>query len=395
MEASAPDSGADAPCQPQAHPRGAETAPRRPGQDRPDQDRPGQRRPLQPLKLEQFRGCRHAECEESRSCTRSARRGHFLRAMGIMAGAVVVLGVVSTLIGGADMSIGAILTGEATASDLQILFVSRLPRTLAVILSGAAMAVAGLVMQLLVRNRFVEPSTTGVTESAGLGILVATVFLPTLSLPGKMLIAVAFALAGTALLTLILRSLDHRDIIVVPLVGLILSGIIGSAATFLAWEFQLQGTLNAWMTGDFSGIIRGRYELLWIVAVVAALAYLFADRFTIAGLGEDLARNLGLNYGAVQSVGLTIVAVVTGITTVVAGPLPFLGLVVPNLVSILHGDDIRRSLPLVALMGATFVLVADIIGRVLIAPAEVPVGVVMGILGAGIFLAILMKRVKK
>ena len=352
------------------------------------------RRPLQPLKLEESRGCRHSECGESATCRRSARRGHFLRSMGALAGLVVVLGVVSTLIGGANMSIGAILTGSASADDLQILFGSRLPRTLAVILAGAAMAVAGLVMQLLVRNRFVEPSTTGVTESAGLGILVATLFLPTLSLPGKMLIACAFALAGTALLTLILRSLNHRDIIIVPLVGLILSGVIGSASMFLAWEFQLQGTLNAWMTGDFSGIIRGRYELLWIVAAVAALAYLFADRFTIAGLGQDLARNLGLNFAAVQTVGLTIVAIVTGITTVVAGPLPFLGLVVPNLVSILHGDDIRRSLPLVALMGSTFVLIADIIGRVLIAPAEVPVGVVMGILGAGIFLTILIRRVK-
>ncbi|MEW6918589.1 iron chelate uptake ABC transporter family permease subunit [Trueperella pyogenes] len=326
------------------------------------------------------------------ACVRS-QRGSYLRSLLLLAVGVVVAAVVSTLIGGARMSIGAIL-GNASAHDLQILFVSRLPRTLAVVLSGAAMAVAGLVMQLLVRNRFVEPSTTGVTESAGLGILVATIFLPTLSLPGKMLIAVSFALLGTALLTLILRNLTHRDIIVVPLVGLILSGVIGAASMFLAWEFQMQGTLNAWMTGDFSGIIRGRYELLWIVAGVAGIAYLFADRFTIAGLGEGLARNLGLNYSAVQTTGLTIVAIVTGITTVVAGPLPFLGLVVPNVVSMFNGDNIRRSLPLVALLGAIFVLTADIIGRLLIAPAEVPVGVVMGVIGAGIFLAILAKRVR-
>ncbi|QTG75616.1 ABC transporter permease [Trueperella pecoris] len=322
------------------------------------------------------------------------RRGKFARSLAVALFVVVALGLVSTLVGGARMSPVAILTGQASPDDLQILLASRIPRTLAVILAGAAMAVAGLVMQLLVRNRFVEPSSTGVTESAGLGILVATIFIPTLSLPGKMAIAVAFALAGTALLTAILRSLDHRDIVVVPLVGLILSGVIGAATLFLAWEFQLQGTLNAWMTGDFSGIIRGRYELLWIVAAAALLAYLFADRFTVAGLGEDLARNLGLNYGAVQALGLTIVALVTGITTVVAGPLPFLGLVVPNLVSIFHGDYIRRSLPLVALVGAAFVLVADLLSRTLIAPAEVPVGVVMGVVGAAIFLTILLKRVR-
>ncbi|MDP9806474.1 iron complex transport system permease protein [Trueperella bonasi] len=292
------------------------------------------------------------------------------------------------------MSIIDILLGRASADDMQILLASRLPRTLAIMLSGAAMAVAGLVLQLLVRNRFVEPSTTGVTESAGLGILVVTIFHPTLSLPAKMAVAVVFALLGTVVLTAVIRTLPYRDIIVVPLIGLILSGVIGAGATFLAWEFSLHGTLNAWMTGDFSGIIRGRYELLWIVAVVAALAYLYADRFTVAGLGEDLARNLGLNFRSVQAAGLTIVAVVTGITTVVAGPLPFLGLVVPNLVSMIQGDYIRRSLPLVALVGAAFVLLADIIGRLLIYPSEVPVGVVMGVLGAGIFLAILLRRVK-
>ncbi|WP_241968956.1 ABC transporter permease [Trueperella bialowiezensis] len=307
---------------------------------------------------------------------------------------VVVLAGISTAIGGADMNLMDILLGRGSAEDMQVLRASRIPRTLAVVLSGAAMAVAGLVMQLLVRNRFVEPSTTGVTESAGLGILVATIFMPAMSLPIKMLVAVLFALAGTFALTAIVRSLPHRDIIVVPLIGLILSGVIGAGATFLAWEFSLQGTLNAWMTGDFSGIIRGRYELLWIVAAVAALAYIYADRFTVAGLGEDLARNLGLNFRAVQAFGLTIVAVVTGITTVVAGPLPFLGLVVPNLVSMVQGDYIRRSLPLVALVGAAFVLLADIIGRSLIYPAEIPVGVVMGIIGAGIFLVILVRRVK-
>lgn len=362
---------------------------RRVGTDAPTHTR------LKPLNLEPARPCLNpATCPHTPSCRRSGRRGNFLLWMTVNGALVAVLVAVSMAIGGASMSMTDILLGRGTADDMQILLASRLPRTLAVMLSGAAMAVAGLVMQLLVRNRFVEPSTTGVTESAGLGILVATIFIPTLSLPLKMVIAVMFALAGTFVLTALIRALPHRDIIVVPLIGLILSGVIGAGATFLAWEFDMQGTLNAWMTGDFSGIIRGRYELLWIVAGVATLAYVFADRFTVAGLGEDLARNLGLNFKSVQAIGLTIVAVVTGITTVVAGPLPFLGLVVPNLVSMIQGDYIRRSLPLVALVGALFVLLADIIGRSIIAPAEVPVGVIMGIIGAGVFLVILLRRVK-
>lgn len=256
------------------------------------------------------------------------------------------------------------------------------------------MAVAGLVMQMLVQNRFVEPSTTGVTESAGLGVLVATSFFPSMSVAMKMSFSVIFSLAGTMLLLILIRSIPHRDLIVVPLLGIILAGVIGAATTFLAWEFQLQGTLHAWEIGDFSGIIEGRYELLYIVGITAACTYLFADMFTVIGLGEDLARNLGLNHKRVTLIGLTIVAIVAGITTVVAGSLPFLGLVVPNLVSLIMGDYLRRALPLVALGGAGFVMAADILSRSLVPPAEIPVGVIMGVVGAAIFLAFLLRKVK-
>ncbi len=307
---------------------------------------------------------------------------------------VAFLAAWSVTVGTGTMSLLDVLLGRADADQLQILTVSRIPRTAAIILTGAAMATAGLVMQLLVQNKFVEPSTTGVTESAALGVLVVTLVAPAASLPVKMAVAVLFALAGTMLLMALIRSVPRRDIIVVPLLGIVLSGVIGAAAMFLAWEFQLQGTLQAWMLGDFSGVLKGRYELLWIVAGATLLAYLYGDMFTVAGLGEDLSANLGLNHKKVTIIGLVIVAIVAGVTTVVAGALPFLGLVVPNMVSLVMGDYLRRSLPLVALGGAAFVLFADIMARTLIAPAEIPVGVVMGVLGAGIFLIFLIRTMK-
>ncbi|MDO5048637.1 MAG: iron chelate uptake ABC transporter family permease subunit [Actinomycetaceae bacterium] len=318
-------------------------------------------------------------------------------ALWLTGGLVVVaaLALWSITVGTANMSVRDILTGNASAEQLRVLTVSRIPRTIAIILSGASMAVAGLVMQMLVQNRYVEPSTTGVTESAGLGVLVVTFVFPGASIMAKMGFSVVFALAGTMLLLALIRSIPHRDVIVVPLLGIVLSGVIGAGATFLAWQFQLQGTLQAWTTGDFSGVLKGRYELLWVVAGASAITYFFADRFTVAGLGEDLARNLGLNHARLTMLGLTIVAIVAGIVTVVAGALPFLGLVVPNIVSLIMGDYMRRSLPFVAMGGAVFVLVADIIGRSIIAPAEIPVGVVMGIVGGAIFLFILLRTVKQ
>ncbi|HHT40815.1 MAG TPA: iron chelate uptake ABC transporter family permease subunit [Actinomyces sp.] len=318
-------------------------------------------------------------------------------ALWLAGGVVVVLALMawSITVGTAQMSVADIVFGNASPEQIRVLTVSRIPRTLAIVLSGAAMAVAGLVMQMLVQNRYVEPSTTGVTESAGLGVLIATLVFPGASILAKMGFSIGFALLGTMILLTLIRSIPHRDIIVVPLLGIVLSGVIGAAATFLAWQFQLQGTLQAWTTGDFSGVLKGRYELLWIVVAAASITYIFADRFTVAGLGEDLAKNLGLDHKSITTLGLSIVAVVAGITTVVAGALPFLGLVIPNIVSLIMGDYLRRSLPFVAMGGAVFVLLADIIGRTLIAPAEIPVGVVMGIIGAAIFLVILLRTVKQ
>lgn len=299
----------------------------------------------------------------------------------------------SILTGSTSLTLIDLTRGEVTHEQWLVLFGSRVPRTTAAALSGAALAIAGLLMQLLVQNRFVEPATTGVSESAIFGILIVTILAPSATIFAKMLVAILFALIGSVLLILLINAVPKRDLIVVPLLGIVLSGVIGAAATFLAWEFNLQGTVAAWELGDFSGIIAGRYELLWIVAGIAIIIYIFADRFTVLGLGKELATNLGVNANRTTLFGLILVAITTGITTVIAGALPFLGLVIPNLVSLIMGDYLRRSLPLVALGGAIFVLLADIIGRIIIAPGEIAVGTVMGVIGAFLFLVFLLRTV--
>ncbi|UNX56390.1 iron chelate uptake ABC transporter family permease subunit [Georgenia sp. TF02-10] len=305
---------------------------------------------------------------------------------------VAVLAGVSLFVGATEVSVGDVLAGDLTAAQAQTLVSSRVPRTLSILLAGSAIAIVGLVMQLLVRNKFVEPSTAGTTESAGLGLLVVTLVAPALPLVGKMAVATVFALAGTMLFLAILRRIQLRSVVVVPLVGMMLAGVIGSVSTFLAYRNDMLHTLSTWMTGDFSGVIRGRYELLWIVGGCAVVAYLAANRFTVAGLGEELTTNLGLSYRAVMALGLSIVAVTSAVVVVVVGGLPFLGLVVPNIVSLAMGDYLRRSLPWVALLGAGFVLACDIVGRTVIHPAEVPIGVVVGVVGSAVFLYLLLRR---
>lgn len=274
---------------------------------------------------------------------------------------------------------------------MQVLLISRVPRTLAIVLSGSAMAVAGLVMQMIVRNRFVEPSTAGTTESASLGFLAATLLVPSWPLMGKMLVAAGFALAGTALFLRILKAVPLREVMLVPLVGIMLGGVIGAVTSFIAYRYELLPSLLAWNMGDFSGVLRGRYELLWIGLGCAVLAYIVADRFTVAGMGRDFTTNLGLNYQRVMVLGLIIVSLVSAAVLVTAGSIPFLGLIVPNLVSLMVGDNMRRTVPWVAITGAAFVLACDILGRVIRYPYEIPISVVVGVIGSAVFLYLLLR----
>nr|WP_154142930.1 ABC transporter permease [Brucella sp. 10RB9210] len=302
------------------------------------------------------------------------------------------MAVISLFIGVSDVSLHTLFGKASTGRATEVLLISRIPRTLAIILAGMSMAVAGMIMQMLTRNRFVEPSTAGTVESASLGILLVILFAPETPVFGKMLVASVSALAGTALFLRILRSIPLRSVLVVPLVGIMLGGVINAITTFIAYRFDLLQSLNSWTTGDFSGVLRGRYELLWIAFALTVVAYVAADRFTVAGLGEDFTTNLGLNYRRVVTLGLVIVSMVSASVVVTVGMIPFLGLIVPNVVSMFIGDNMRRAVPWVALLGAGLVLACDIVGRLIRFPYEIPIGTMMGVVGSAIFLYLLLRR---
>ena len=305
---------------------------------------------------------------------------------------VAVLAVISLFIGVSDVSLSTLFGTESTDRAAEVMLVSRIPRTLAIILAGMSMAVSGMIMQMLTRNRFVEPSTAGTVESASLGILLVILFAPETPVIGKMLVASVTALAGTALFLRILRAIPLRSVLVVPLVGIMLGGVVSAITTFIAYRFDLLQSLNSWTTGDFSGVLRGRYELLWLAFFLTIIAYIAADRFTVAGLGEDFTTNLGLNYRRVVTLGLVIVSMVSASVVVTVGMIPFLGLIVPNVVSMFIGDNMRRAVPWVAILGAGLVRACDIVGRVVRFPYEIPIGTMMGVVGSVIFLYLLLRR---
>ena len=270
--------------------------------------------------------------------------------------------------------------------------ITRVPRTIALVLAGAAMAMSGLVMQLLTQNRFVEPTTTGTTEWAGLGLLVVTLLVPTASLLTRMAGAVTAAFLGTMVFFLFLRRVSLRSSLIVPIVGIMLGAVVGSVSTFLALQTDMLQSLGVWFAGSFTSVLRGQYEVLWIVLLVGIAVFLVADRLTVAGLGEDVATNVGLNYHRTVLLGTGLIAVATGVVTVVVGNLPFLGLIVPNIVSMVRGDDLRSNLPWVCLLGIAVVTVCDLIGRLVIMPFEIPVSVILGIVGAVVFVHLLLRQ---
>ncbi|OXM84834.1 ABC transporter permease [Paenibacillus rigui] len=304
--------------------------------------------------------------------------------------ALMILSIASIFIGVKDIRPWDLF--RLSQDQLHVLFISRFPRLFSIWMAGISMGVVGLIMQQLTRNKFVSPTTGGTDDSARLGILVSLMLFTGATPMQKMLVAFAFALLGTFVFMKILDKVKYKDTIFIPLVGLMFGGIVTSFSTFIAYKYDLVQNLSSWLQGNFALTMKGRYELLYISIPVVLIAYLYANRFTIAGMGEEFSVNLGLNYKQVVNLGLIIVALASSVVMLTVGTIPFLGLIIPNIVTLYNGDHLKKNLPHTALLGAVFVLFCDILGRVIIYPFEIPIGLTVGVLGSAIFLYLLLRR---
>lgn len=303
-----------------------------------------------------------------------------------------------TLIAVLGLAVVSLFTGvydiRGQEDGLNMFFITRVPRTFALMLTGAAMAISGLVMQLLTQNRFVEPTTTGTIEWSGLGLLLVYLLFPSPSLVLRMSGAIIFSFIGTMVFFLFLRRVKLRSSLIVPIIGMMLKGVISAISTFIGLLFQMTQNIETWYIGSFAAVQIGRYEYLWLIVVAAGLIYLFANQLTLAGLGEDITTNLGANYNGIVLVGTLLISFTVGIVAAVIGNLPFLGLIVPNIVSMFRGDDLRSNLPWVCLIGMGTIIICDIISRTIIMPFEVPVSLILGTVGAILFIVILFSQRK-
>lgn len=305
---------------------------------------------------------------------------------------LIVFSILSVFIGVTNVTPLDIFNLSETQK--QVLMVSRIPRLFSIVIAGMSMSIIGLIMQQLSRNKFVSPTTAGTLDSARLGILVSMMIFASATALQQMIVAFVFALLGTLIFMQILDRVKFKDAVFIPLVGLMLGNIISSISTFFAYQNDLIQNMSSWMQGDFSMIMSGNYELMFISIPLLIIAYLYANKFTIAGMGEDFSKSLGLKYRQVVNIGLVISALVTASVVLSVGVIPFLGLIIPNIVTIYQGDHLKNTLIHTALLGAVFVLFCDIVGRVIIYPYEIPISLTVGVIGSGIFIYLLLRRKK-
>lgn len=305
---------------------------------------------------------------------------------------LLVLSVCSLFIGVMDMTLEGLMRAET--KQIELLLVSRLPRLLAILCTGVGMSVAGLIMQQLCMNKFVSPTTGATISSAQFGILLALVFIPSSTLWGRAIFAFATAVLGTWVFVWFIQKIQFKDVVMVPLVGIMFGNVIGGITNYLAYKYDMTQALSSWLVGHFSLVIKGRYEIVYLVVPLVVLAFVFANHFNIVGMGRDFSKNLGVSYNLVLFTGLSIAAMITASVVVVVGSISYIGLIVPNIVAMFKGDKIRGTLVDTALFGSIFVLVCDMVGRVLIAPYELPIELIIGVLGSILFIGLLLYRLK-
>ena len=305
---------------------------------------------------------------------------------------LIILSIISLFVGVTNISVNDILSFNI--DKIQILLISRLPRLIAIIVAGVGLSISGLIMQQISKNKFVSPTTAATADFAKLGILFCIMIIPGATIMQKMIISFIFAGLGTILFMKMIKAIKIKNIVFVPLIGMMLGKIIGSITTFFAYKYDLVQNISSWMEGDMSLIMKGSYELLYLSVPMVIIAFLYANKFTIVGMGEDFAINLGVNYNFVVNVGLAIVSLICAVTIITVGNIPFLGLIIPNIVSLYSGDNLKKTLYHTALLGPIFLLACDILGRFIIFPFEMSISLTVGVIGSIIFLYMIIRGSK-
>ena len=297
---------------------------------------------------------------------------------------LIALSFISLSVGASNINLLSILYEYDEAA--LIMLTSRIPRLISLIIASISLSISGLIFQQISRNKFVSPSTASTLDGAKFGLAVAFAFFGGTSLLTKTLISFTFSLASTSVFMAITRRIRSKGAVYIPLIGLMLGTFLNSTTVFISYHFDIIQSITAWFYGDFSKVIKGRYEMLYLTLPLVVLTYLYINKFTIVSMGRDFSSNLGISYNRVVNLGLIIISLLSATTVIIVGNIPFVGLIIPNIVSLYMGDNLKKNIVKVSLIAPIFLIASDILGRVVRYPYELPIGLVVGVLGSVIFL---------
>ncbi|MGO1805450.1 MAG: FecCD family ABC transporter permease [Candidatus Corynebacterium faecigallinarum] len=285
--------------------------------------------------------------------------------------------------------------GTITDSDLQVIAELRVPRTLVGIAVGAALGVAGALIQGHTRNPLADPGILGISSGASLAVVVSFAFFNVTSTGMTAVWAFGGALVATAIV-FGLASVGGGNVHPLTLIlgGAAMNAVLQAiiSALVLTDDSNLD-RLRFWTVGSVAGRDMGVFwGVLPIILFGLVLAFATGPQLNLLNLGDDIAQSLGVNTKLARLTGMVIIALLAAAATAAAGPIAFLGLVVPHLVRSMTGPDYRWILPYCALAGACLLIYADVVGRLITRPGELQVGIVMAFVGAPLFIAMLVRR---
>ena len=324
-------------------------------------------------------------------------------ALAMLGAALLAVAVLALFVGSAGLSPGAVaraLAGQAGAESVEsvVTLQLRLPRVVAAALAGGALAVAGVAFQALTRNPLAEPSVLGVSSGAAFGVVLAQIFglgLSALQALGMAVFAFAGALLAAGAVYLIARVPGGLSVPTLLLAGVIVGIFFTSAITVLisVVDFDRLGGVVHWLLGNLAPIPPTALALFALLALAGfGLILRSARELNLLALGEEAATQLGVNAARLKRRVFVAAALLTGTVVAFAGPIGFVGLVVPHVLRGVLGQDNRLLVPTALVGGGVFLLAADTLARNVVAPAELSVGVITSFCGAPFFVYLLRTR---
>jgi iron complex transport system permease protein len=319
--------------------------------------------------------------------------------------ALVAVMFLCSLVGTQKVSLKAVFAGPGNGSgqntDYEIFVRVRIPRIILAALVGAALACSGVVLQAILRNPLADPYILGISSGAGLGVITAVISGVTWSFWGGSPITV-FAFAGATLTVWLVwcigRLTGKSQVTTLLLAGVVVNAFFSAVIMFLtsiAKSEQIRWTVF-WLMGN---ITEKDLPVLWVSAgcILTGILGLFSlcHRLNILTFGEEEAKGLGVDTEKTKAIALGFAAFITAIAVSLSGLIGFVGLIIPHGVRLVFGPDHRQVLPVSAIIGSAFLVVADTIARIIIAPAQLPVGVITAIAGGPFFLVLLARYTRK